>query len=168
MIRLALTDLFAAKWTVRIHEEWIRNVLENRPDIPQEQLQRTRALMDDAVPDCLVTGYEALIEGLNLPDDNDRHVLATAIRAGAQIIVTFNLKDFPADALEPYGIEVMHPDVFAEYQMELHDGAVVFAAKQQRAALINPPKRPEYYLETLASQGLVVTADRLREFIDLI
>jgi hypothetical protein len=75
--------------------------------------------MDRAVPDCLVTGYEPLIEGLTLPDPNDRHILAAAIRCGAQIIVTLNLKDFPADVLDPYGVEAMHPDEFLEYQFGL-------------------------------------------------
>jgi hypothetical protein len=87
---------------------------------------------------------------------------------GAQIIVTFNLQDFPQNALDPYGLETMHPDVFVEHQLTLHQGLVITAAKRHRAALTNPPKTPEKYLETLAALGLVVTADRLREFMDLI
>lgn len=80
LLRLALTDLFRARWTDRIHEEWIRSVLENRPDLKPEQLERTRQLMNQAVPDCLVTGYEGLIDQLELPDPDDRHILAAAIR----------------------------------------------------------------------------------------
>jgi hypothetical protein len=124
--------------------------------------------MNQAVPDCLVTGYEDLIPGLDLPDDNDRHVLAAAIRASAQAIITFNLKDFPDDQLFPYGIEALHPDEFVESQFELNQSLVVQAAKQHRAALNNPPKPPEEYLETLAANRLVVTAARLHEYIDLI
>jgi len=45
-MHLALTDLFRAKWTDRIHDEWIRNVLEHRPDLRREQLERTRQLMN--------------------------------------------------------------------------------------------------------------------------
>lgn len=88
-----------------IHDEWIRNVLKDRPDLEARQLDRTRQLMDANVLDCLVTGYESLIRSLSLPDEDDRHVLAAAIRCGADSIVTFNLKDFPQSALEPYGIE---------------------------------------------------------------
>jgi cytosine/adenosine deaminase-related metal-dependent hydrolase len=167
IMRLAMTGLFAAKWTDQIHDEWIRNLLENRPEL-ELQLARTRELMDQAIPDSLVTGYETLIDGLSLPDPDDRHILAAAIRCGAQIIVTFNLQDFPQSALDPYGLEAMHPDVFVEHQLTLHQGLVITAAKRHRAALTNPPKTSEKYLESLAAQGLVVTADRLREFIDLI
>ncbi len=168
LLNLALTDLFAARWTDRIHQEWIDNLLEHRPELSCDKLERTRDLMNLAVPDSLILGYEPLIEGLDLPDANDRHVLAAAIRAGAQAIVTFNLKDFPPEKLEPFGIEALHPDEFVTYQMELHEGTVVSAAKAQRANLKNPPISPDQLLQTLAAQGLVVTADRLREFEDLI
>jgi hypothetical protein len=167
LMRLAVTGLFAARWTDQIHDEWTDNLIEARPELAPH-LPRTRGLMNQAVPDCLVTGYEALIDGLTLPDPDDRHVLAAAIRCNAQIIVTFNLKDFPQATLDPYGIEAMHPDTFVEHQLGLHQGAVIGAAKRHRAALRNPPKSPDEYLETLAAQGLVVTADRLREFIELI
>ena len=98
LLRLALTDLFRARWTERIHEEWMRSVQRDRPDLTPEQLQRTRELMDLSVPGCLVTGYEGLIENLNLPDPDDRHVLAAAIRCQAGVIVTYNLKDYPQAA----------------------------------------------------------------------
>lgn len=167
LIRLAMTRLFAAKWTDSIHDEWINNLIEARPEL-EPLLPRTRELMDQALPDCLVYNYEPLIDGLSLPDENDRHVLAAAIRSGAQIIVTFNLKDFPAESLEPFGIEAMHPDVFIEHQFDLHEGLVIQVAKEHRAALNNPCKTAEEYIETLAAQGLVITADRLKEFIHLI
>lgn len=93
--------------TDAIHDQWMRSVLKDRPDLKPEQLQRTRNLMNLHVRDCLVIGYEALIEAVTLPDPNDRHVLA-AVRAGADVIVTFNLKDFPEESLKPYGVEVPH------------------------------------------------------------
>src|SRR5476649_2911514 len=96
---LALTDLFRAKWTNTIHEEWIRNVLIDRPDLTLTQLERTRDLMNAHVRDCLVTGHEKIIPALSLPDPNDHHVLAAAIRTSASVIVTYNLKDFPTAAL---------------------------------------------------------------------
>nr|WP_281272964.1 PIN domain-containing protein [Salinisphaera halophila] len=168
LLNLALTDLFAARWTERIHDEWIDNLLERRPDLARDRLERTRTLMNEAIPDSVVTHYEPLIEGLELPDPNDRHVLAAAIKAGAQTIVPFNLKDFPAKHLEPYDIEAVHPDAFIEYQMTLREGAVVTAAKAQRDTLKKPPISADQLLETLAAQGLVVTAERLAEFKDLI
>ncbi len=167
LLRLSTTGLFAAKWTDQIHDEWIRNVLKSRPDL-EDKLSRTRELMNQAVSDSLVTGYESLIDSLELPDADDRHVLAAAIRSGAQAIITFNLKDFPGAALDHYGIEAMHPDAFIEHQLDLHQGAVIATAKQHREALKNPPKTADQYIETLAAQGLAISADRFRDFVELL
>lgn len=167
LMRLATTRLFAAKWTDQIHDEWTRNLLTNRPELA-EQLPRTRELMNAAVSDCLVTGYAPLITALELPDPDDRHVLAAAVRASAQVIVTFNLKDFPSEALSRYGIEALHPDVFVEHQLDLDQDVVIAAAKSHRASLRNPPKAVDEYLDTLAGQGLPATADKLREFAALL
>src|SRR4051794_30457659 len=101
-MQLALTDLIQARWTDEIHDEWIRSVLSDRPDIKPESLARCRELMDRHVPDSLVTDYEPLIPTLILPDPDDRHVLAAAIHAQAELIVTFNLGDFPASVLSSY------------------------------------------------------------------
>ncbi len=119
LMHVAMTDLYRAKWTDAIHDEWTRNVLKDRPDLTPEQLQRTRDLMNAHVRDCLVTGYETLIDAITLPDPKDRHVLAAAIRAGADVIVTFNLKDFPENDLKPYGIEAQHPNDFLTFQLDL-------------------------------------------------
>lgn len=157
LMRLAMTDLFRARWTEAIHDEWIRNVLASRPDLTPGQLERTRALMNAHVRDCLVTGYEPLIEGLTLPDPDDRHVLAAAIRTRASVIVTFNLSDFPAEILHPLGIEAQHPDEFITHLIDLDPGAVCAAAKRQRASLKNPPRSVDEFLETLAQQRLPET-----------
>lgn len=167
-MHLATTELFRARWTEQIHDEWIRNVLANRKDLKPAQLERTRALMNENVLDCLVTGYEKLIDGLTLPDPGDRHVLAAAIRSQASIIVTFNLKHFPAQDLTQYGIEALHPDDFVMHQMDLSQGAVCGAAKRHRKSLRKPAKTVEEYLNTLANQQLPKTVLSLREFSDLI
>lgn len=80
LMHLALTGLFRARWSAAVHEEWISSLLANRPDLTREKLERTRRLMDQHAGDALVTGYEHLISGLQLPDPNDRHVVAAAIR----------------------------------------------------------------------------------------
>ncbi len=164
---LAGTDLFAAKWTDQIHNEWTRNLIKKRPEL-KEPIKRTRQLMDISVPDALVTGYEDLISALVLPDPDDRHVLAAAIRSHAQVIVTFNLKDFPESALSKYGVEAMHPDRFIEHLIDLHLSDVLTAAKRQRASLRNPAKTAEEYLDTLAIQGLTVAVEILKDYIELI
>ncbi|MFU8832434.1 MAG: PIN domain-containing protein [Wenzhouxiangella sp.] len=168
LVRLATTGLFAARWSEQIHDEWLRNVQAKRPDLNEIQLHRTRDLMNQAVPDCLVTGHEQLIPSLELPDPNDRHVLAAAIVAHAQMIVTFNLRDFPQEKLEPFGVEAIHPDRFIECQMDLREAAVIQAARDQRLSLKNPTRSAEEFLDTLAAQGLPVSADRLRDFQNLI
>lgn len=167
-IRLAQADLVRARWTDQIHEEWVRNLLHDNPELSPERLARTRALMNEAVHDCLVEGYEALIPGLTLPDPDDRHVLAAAILARADVIVTFNLSDFPREVLHPLGIEAQHPDEFVTHLLDLAPGAVCAAAKRQRDGLKNPPKTVEEYLDTLARLSLPKTVLRLQAFAELI
>lgn len=164
LIWLGLSGRFRARWSAQIHGEWKRNLLQNRPDLSAEQLDRTSALMDQAIPDGLVVGYEAIIPGLVLPDSDDCHVLAAAIRCNASVIVTFNEKDFPVDALTPFGIEAQHPDVFIEYLFDLDPAVVVAAAQRQRAQLKNPPIEVERYLAILLRQGLVQTAKALARY----
>lgn len=163
LMELALTDLFRARWTDAIHDEWIRNVLKNRPDLTLEQLTRTKNLMNANVRDCLVTGYEAIIAGLQLPDPDDGHVLAAAIRCNASVIVTFNLNDFPTQALASYSVEAQHPDAFILHLLDLKPAAVCEAARRQRNRLKNPPKTLDEYLDTLLKQGLPQSTATLRE-----
>jgi len=164
LIRLGLSGRFRARWSAQIHDEWKRNLLLNRPDLTAEQLNRTSALMDRAIPDALVTGHEELIAGLTLPDIDDRHVLAAAIRCNASVIVTFNEKDFPAQVLSHYAIETQHPDVFADNLFDLDPAAVIAAAQRQRQQLKNPPVGVEEFLETLLRQGLVQTSKSLATY----
>jgi predicted nucleic acid-binding protein len=168
LMHLALTDMFRARWSDQIHAEWTRSLLRNRPDLTVQQLERTRNLMNAHVMDCLVTGYEPLIEGLQLPDANDRHVLAAAIRSGADVIVTFNLDHFPARCLEPYGIEAQHPDEFITHLLDLAPETVCAAAKRHRKSLRNPPRTIEEYLDRLARQQLPQTTERLGQFASLL
>ena len=164
LMQLALSDLYKAHWTNDIHDEWIRNVLINRPDLTAEQLQRTRELMDTSVRDCLVENYRALIPALELPDPDDRHVLAAAIVANADVIVTFNLRDFPHEDLENYGIKAQHPDEFVGHLTDLAPSAVCSAAASVRARLRNPPRSAGEYIDTIEQQQLPRTAAALRTF----
>jgi predicted nucleic acid-binding protein len=168
LMYLALTGLYRARWTNDIHEEWIRSVMENNPSFTRAQGERVRDLMNMHVTDCLVTGYESLIEGLSLPDPNDRHVLAAAIRCRADVIVTFNLKHFPRDELRKYDVEALDPDDFVMLQFDLAQHAVCTAAKNQRASLKKPAMTADEYLECLERQGLVQTASELRKFASLL
>src|SRR5579862_7039267 len=164
-MHLAMTGLFRARWSEGVHEEWMTRLLENRPDLKREQLERTRMLMDQHVENALVSGYEDLIEGLHLPDADDRHVLAAAIRGRADVIVTRNLKDFPDDALKPFEIVAQHPDEFAVHLIDLAPGLVIEAAQRHRESLKNPAKTVEEYLQMLEGEGLTETVAFLRDYM---
>lgn len=168
LMRLALTDLYRAKWTKDIHEEWIRNLLKNFPDLTKERLEQTRAKMDLHVRDSLVEGYEELIESLSLPDSQDRHVLAAAIRANAQTIVTYNLSDFPSQIIGKYGVNAQHPDDFLRHLLDLAPPRIIQTVHETRLSLKNPPKNSEEYLGILAQQSLPQTVAFLKDYINLI
>lgn len=149
LIELASKGLFRGRWSNRIHEEWINNLLANRPDLKREQLERTRKLMDTRVLDCLVEDYDDLMKTISLKDSNDVHVLAAAMKSQAQIIVTYNTKDFPFDILQKYGIEAQHPDTFLRYQLDISLPIFLGCIKNIRARLKHPPMNSKQYLFTL-------------------
>ena len=168
MIRLAQTRRFRARWTDAIQREWMTALLRNRPELDEAKLSRTMTLMNQAIPDCLITGYEHLIEQLLLPDPNDRHVLAAAICGGAQAIVTTNTKDFPEQTLAEFEILPRHPDDFIMDLADLEPAVVTTAAKLQRAALKHPSLSPEAFISKLRQQGLPGVAAFLQSQIELI
>lgn len=165
LMQLATADLFRARWTDQIHAEWMNNLLLKRPDLKRADLERVRDLMNLHARDSLVSGHEALIELVqHCPDANDRHVIAAAYHCRADAIVTFNLRDFPAAALAPYGLEVIHPDDFVRYQLDLDLARVLEAVRTCRARLKKPPKSVQDYLDTLEAQTLPKTAGELRRY----
>jgi PIN domain len=154
LLWLAVNETYRAHWTAQIHEEWMQNLLEHQPHLSRDQLQRTRSLMESALPNALVTGYESHMPRLVLPDVNDRHVLAAAIQAGADWVLTMNLRDFPASVLEPHEISAIHPDTFACLLSERNPVGVLRSVAAQRANFKNPPLTRDQYLERLHQQGL--------------
>lgn len=118
--------------------------------------------MDAAVPGALVEDFEHRIAGLVLPDPDDRHVLAAAIETGATVLVTFNTKDFPAEAVATHGIEVKDPDSFVLDLLAARPEIVHAAARAQRASLRKPPRGIDEYLSDLSGSGLQRFAKTLR------
>ena len=168
LMYLAMTDLFRARWSNEIHEEWMRNVRKDYPGFDRQQAEKIRDLMNKSVLDCVVTGYEPLIPSLILPDQDDRHVLAAAIHSGAKVIVTFNLKDFPNEVLKPHRIKARHPDDFILSLLETNPATVCHAAKQQRQSLRNPPMSVDEFLASLKRQRLEKTVKELEKYGALI
>ena len=161
LMELALSDLYRAKWSNRIHDEWMRNVLKSRPDLSKDKLERTRQMMNDHVLDSLVENFEDIEQALNLPDPNDHHVLAAAIVSSSNVIVTFNLKDFPQTQLAQYNIEAQHPDLFLLQLADLDPVIFLTAVKNTRLRLKNPPKSVDEYLSILKQQRLLETVEFL-------
>lgn len=112
LLHLANLALYRPKWTNEIHNEWIRNLLLNRKDLTVAQLTKAKDAMNGAFPDANVSFHNKLLAELNLPDKNGNHVLAAAIAAKPNTIVTFNLRDFPVSYLQRYDVTPIHPDVF--------------------------------------------------------
>ena len=169
LLSLARDGLYHARWSERIETEWVRSLLHQRPDLDEARLRRTCALMAQAVPDSLVTGWESLLDGLPaLPDSNDSHVLAAAVRGHADAIVTFNLADFPAAVLAPLSVEAQHPDDFLLNQLDLNPIAALKSIKAMRARWSNPAVASLELVSALEKLGLPLTAARLREAADLI
>jgi predicted nucleic acid-binding protein len=161
LMELAMSGLFRPYWSADIHREWMTAVSE-KTGIEIARLETTRNCMDAAVPDACVTGYEGLIPALTLPDPDDRHVLAVAIRAGANAIVTFNDKDFPIEVLEPYGLHTRHADMFIRDVDGIDPGVVAEAARADLVHYQNPPLSVDEYIAGLEAAGLPKTARHLR------
>ncbi len=121
--------------------------------------------MTEAFPDALVSGFEALIPGLHLPDPNDRHVLAAAIIAGAEQIVTNNLRDFPADVLAPYGIEPMTPDSFLINAFNLYPEITIATIRTRASELARPAIGIVGVLEALRKSGAPQFADAIADAV---
>ena len=154
ILSLGVAELVRPRWTAQIHDEWMRKLLANRPDLDPAKIARRRRQMDAAIEDGVITGYEALIPQLQLPDRDDRHVLAAAIHVHAQVILTYNRRDFPRRVLAPYGITAHHPDDFLLTVMKRASTEVVETLETMRARKTRPPLSHTDLLERLTNQPL--------------
>lgn len=163
MLSIAFEGVYHARWSDDIHDEWIRNLLKNRPDLNAEKLNSIRVQMDKSIDDCLIYGYQPIIDVLSLPDPDDRHVLAAAVIGHADAIVTFNKKDFPESELSKFGIEVLHPDDFLISQYDLNTTKLLKAVKSMRSRRKKPPQTAQEFIDILERQGLPQFCSALRD-----
>jgi len=163
VLSLGEVGLFRPRWTDEIHEEWIRNLLEDQPQRTREELERRRAFMDQAIGHDLIENYERHIESLSLPDPHDRHVLAAAIEAGAEILLTYNLRDFPEPVVAAYGVSVLHPDAFLR-RVALEEAETVLSViEEMRVKRKRPEMSQAQLLEKLARLSIPGFVRMLRD-----
>jgi hypothetical protein len=160
--------LFRPAWSAAVLEEWQRSLLRRLPDLTAEKLDLVQAQMTKAFPDAEIFGFEKITEALDLPDVDDRHVLAAAIVGKSHGIITANLKHFPADKVSPFGIEVVHPDDFIVNIVDLHPARALAACKRHRAAMSKSMPSPDEYLQRFVACGLVQAHARLAGNKDLL
>jgi predicted nucleic acid-binding protein len=167
LLRFAEAGLFRARWSRKIMAEWKTSLLERRPDL-QASIESQIAAMDRAFPESYVHGAGSLIDGLDLPDPDDRHVLATAIRAGAEHIVTENLRDFPDEKLEPFGVTAVSADDFLASTFQLYPAEALAAMRTMRREYASPSLTPGDFIFDLQAKGLPKLASMLKENIDVL
>lgn len=154
LLSLAAEGLYTAKWSNQIQQEWLENLLENRPDLKKTQLIKTIEAMNLAFPDANVVSFQDLIPSIDLPDADDRHILACAIRCSADLIVTFNLKDFPKKRVSKYDIEVQTPDQLVSNLIDINPELACEALNKMVRRLKSPKKSKQEVLFTLEKCGL--------------
>lgn len=163
LLRLGSEGTLEPLWSARILDECWRALAENRPDITADQMSRLRAALERAFPRACIATIRSF--GVSLPDHDDTHVLETALAAGAPVIVTYNLRDFPADLLQPHGVTAWHPDVLVTDILDANPSTVARVVTQQAAAMRRPPVTLERLLATLSEHGLHRSVARLRTLL---
>lgn len=168
MLWFADERLFRPAWSADVIEEWRRSIKRRYPDVGDDRLDAQQAIMTDQFPDAEVSGYQPIIQALNLPDPDDRHVLAAAVVGKCHGIITANLKDFPAQTLQGFKLDLIHPDDFIVNIIDLHPGRALAACKRHRAAMSKSTPTPEDYLARFGACGLVQAHARLSDYKDLL
>jgi hypothetical protein len=148
-------------WSEVILDEVRRNVIAKR-NVDPANLDRTFVLMNKSFEDALVENWTLVVSELELPDLDDRHVLAAAIAGGGQSIVTFNLTDFPTSLLKPHHIDPVHPDAFLLDQLDLAPTRVIAALAKQAKRFRNPAMDLSGLLGRLERCGVLEFAEEVR------
>ncbi len=164
---LAIYELYSPKWSKRLIDEFTAIFREKKIDITEERIQRQVDLINKACPDALVQKYENLINSVELPDENDRHVVAAAIKCNANVIVTHNLTDFPNEYLQSIGIVAIHPDDFIADMVDLSPKVCRDAFRAMILTKNRPPYEEAEYLGIIRKNGLVQTSDLLAKYLGI-
>jgi hypothetical protein len=166
LMQLGLHGLLVLRWSDRIQDEWQQALRVNRPDLDPARIARSAALMDHALPRARVAGTVPIPANLQLPDPHDHHVVAAAIAGEARAILTFNLADFPDEALLPFDVAAVHPDLFLLSLLTVQPTAFCKAVAKAREQFTRPPFTLTDYLTALATHGLPRVALALQRHED--
>lgn len=154
LLRLAEADLFRPLWSERVLDEMVDAIDEVHPDLGPGSARHRAEVMCSAFPDAMVEGWQNLVPGFTLPDPDDRHVVAAALRGRADMIVTANVRDFPPAVLAAVGLEVQHPDEFLLNQLDLEPDLTIATLHRQAAATKRPAITAKALLGHLARCGV--------------
>jgi predicted nucleic acid-binding protein len=165
LLRVAERGLYRPLWSQRILGETADAILEIHPDLSSVAVARRLDAMNRSFEDALVEGWEDVEPPLALPDPDDRHVVATAIRGRADTIVTSNVRDYPEDVLEPLGIAAIDPDSFLLDQLDLAPRTVLEVIREQAAHTTRPSLTPTDLVARLARCGVSSFADDVSRMI---
>jgi hypothetical protein len=160
VVQAAVDRVVDARWTDAIHDEWIRNLAANTPAIPIVRLENARRLMNEAVPTAMVQGHEGYIATVNLPDPDDRHVVAAGIAGGASTIVTWNVRHFPLKELKKFGLRRESPDAFLAGLYDQAPDLMIGSLANARRNLAKTRVSASDFIAILNNQRLVLVAQR--------
>ena len=156
-------DLYTPKWSEHIFQEWKKIMLEKGVN-ELDAVNRINKV-NQAFPDALIINYKGLIDKLELPDVDDRHVLAAAIKVNANLIVTNNIKDFPRHYLQSFGLNAKTADDFLTDIIDLNQEQAIAAFKEMVLNKKNPKMDELEVLNQLRNAGLKDTANYLHAFL---
>jgi predicted nucleic acid-binding protein len=144
LLRLAEAETYRPLWSEQVLQEVERTL--PKVDLTPEKAKRRVSVMREEFPDAMVTGYEPLVDDMT-NDPKDRHILAAAVRANAEIIVTANVRHFPKAACAPYDISVVHPDDFLLDQLDLYEDETLLCIRELVADRARPHTLMPAFLE---------------------
>jgi predicted nucleic acid-binding protein len=160
VVQAAVDRVIEARWTDAIHDEWMRNLAANAPAIPIARLENARRLMNEAVPTATVRGHEDHMASVNLPDPDDRHVVAAGIAGGASTIVTWNVRHFPLKELKKFGLRRETPDAFLADLYDQVPDLMIGSLANARRNLTKTRVSASDFIAILNGQRLVLLAKR--------
>lgn len=170
LLTLAEAEFFRVRWSQTVLDETQRAIQEilTKKNVLEaaESAARARRAMENAFEDAMVIEFEKfLCVCEDLPDPNDAHVVAAALKTQASVIVTDNLKHFPAEIMSPLNMEVRSADAFIADTIALDEGRAVAAIRRMRERLKKPEMTAERLLIEMEAIGLTETADMLKPHI---